>query len=82
MSKELKKPKKDKTRKWCIGGNVTLAYKHSADKDNPKGWGFQNRSKIKPKYIRCHVCDQRFEVYNTESCCDGIIQRIPPHKAY
>ena len=69
--KSLGKTKK-KIRTWCPGGNDNLGYIDNGNND---------RDKIKPKYVRCKICDQRFEAYNKRTdCCDIIC--VPKHKAY
>lgn len=69
--KSLGKTKK-KIRIWCPGGDENLGYTEESGQDVDK---------IKVKYVRCKICDQRFEAYNKRSgCCS--ITCVPKHKAY
>jgi hypothetical protein len=76
--REPKKPKRDKTRKWCPGGNKNLG--HISAKDRTRI--IDDPDRYKKKFVRCEICNQRFEVYNVRDhgCCD--MAKIPPHKAY
>ena len=74
------KPKKKPKREWCDGGGKIIdllpgskAREHLIEP-----------SKTKKKYVRCSVCDQRFEVWNDVDwfTYDDVVQRVPKHKAY
>ena len=69
MSREVKKPKRDKTRVWCPGGMKNL--------------GCNCHTDVK-KFVRCSVCGQRFEPYLVLMpfhVKEGIYY-VPKHKAY
>lgn len=66
--REKKKPKKSKVRKWCPGGGKEI------------GCDCHN---VIYKYVRCSICDQRFEPYYRNSFCESFkIFSVPKHKAY
>lgn len=82
MSREIKKPKRSRIRTWCPGGFVIVQLK---TKDAPRFMQLQGIKVIpRNKFVRCGVCDQRFEAQATP-CCDGHCppnHRVPKHKAY
>jgi len=76
--RELKKPKKDKTRVWCPGGNTPIG---GCNRENERG---SDRKSV--RYERCPVCNQRFELYardtEPEDSKPDIHYSIPRHKAF
>ncbi len=79
MPKSLGKTRK-KIRVWCPGGGTSLG---GCSREDKRG---VERARIKPKYRRCPVCDQRFELMARDTEPDDarpdIHYSIPPHKAY
>ena len=66
-----------KKRTWCPGGATQLGFT----------WSKESRKMLpedrKIKFIRCPICDQRFEVQNKECHDHGCIHHfVPNHKAY
>lgn len=72
--REPKKPKKDRTRRWCSGGGQSYGH---LDLDAP----------VRKKFVRCPECGQRFQATIDR---DGIKEkvrgyktwRVPKHKRY
>lgn len=68
-----------KRRTWCPGGGKDLGFIY--DKESRKLSKTPERRKI--KFVRCSVCDQRFEVQNKDCHDPGCTHSfIPNHKAY
>jgi hypothetical protein len=73
--RERKKPKRSKVRLWCPGGDKPVG-----GCEKPEA----GKTYLKPKMVRCGICDQRFETKNNPAEPDNsdIHRRVPPHKAY
>lgn len=73
--RETKKPKRSRVRLWCPGGDKPVG---GCEKPG------EGKTYLKPKMVRCGVCDQRFETKNNPAEPDNsdIHRRVPPHKAY
>ena len=74
------KPKKKRKREWCSGGGEVI-------ERMPYGEAIENLvepTKTKVKYVRCAVCNQRFEIWNDKDYFfyDNVKRRVPKHKAY
>lgn len=79
MKTILKKPKRKKVRTWCSGGMKDLGFEYSRESRKMAA----TPEKRKTRFVRCSICDQRFEVYNQECHDPGCIhQKVPRHKAY
>lgn len=71
--RERKKPKRSKQRLWCPGGGESRDWH----------WDDSEPERRKKKFIRCKVCDQRFEAEQRACCCPNCIHfKVPRHKAW
>lgn len=70
-------PKKKRIKTWCSGGGKDLGFQYDKEsRETPS-------EKRRLKYVRCQVCDQRFQAYNRECHDVGCVHTyVPKHKAY
>lgn len=73
------KLKKKKIRLWCPGGGKDIGFQFSKESRKLS----LTPALRKTRFVRCGVCDQRFEVQNKDCHDFGCTHSfVPKHKAY
>lgn len=79
QAREKKKPKRSRVRTWCPGGGQNLGFVY----DRKSRQLAENPERRKVKFVRCSVCDQRFEVHNRDCHDPGCTHfDVPRHKTF